>query len=157
MEMEDDALPSFRTAMSISRSNPLRARCVEYWAFSLFNRHAFSRQLDALEQSILYFMEAIFLPHALDSEGKPIDIVKMFYFLAGAIFTCTNEYHDRQPEDVKHCMMFFCFFWINLSVPRGTEPHVALLVWIHACCVINENMGCNYAAFSPMASVAILS
>jgi len=106
MEMEDDELPSFRTAMSISRSDPLRARCIEHWAFSLFNRHAFSKQLDALEQSILYFMEAIFLPHALDSEGKPIDIVKMFYFLAGAIFTRANEHRDRQPEDVKHCMMY---------------------------------------------------
>src|SRR6266851_3538718 len=102
--MSDDEIPSFQNAMLISRSNPLRARCVESWAMSQFARHALSKQTDALEQSILYFTEAILLPHALDSEGDPVDIVKVFYFLAGAIFHRADEY--RRPEDVKHCVVY---------------------------------------------------
>ena len=113
--MDDDEIPSFQNAMLISRSNPLRARCVESWAMSQFSRHALSKQTDALEQSILLFTEAIFLPHALDSEGDPVDIVKVFYFLASAIFLRADNY--RRPEDVKHCVVY-------LQYMRGHCPEV---------------------------------
>ena len=90
--------------MSLSRSNPLRAQFVEPYAMSRFARHAFSNQPKDLEQSILYFTEAIFLPGALDEDGKPVDVIKVFYFLAGAIFQRAEQY--RRPEDIKCCIKY---------------------------------------------------
>ena len=90
--------------MSLSRSDPLRAQFVESLAISRFARHAFSKQPNDLEQSILYFTEAIFLPGALDEDGKPVDVIKVFYFLAGAIFRRAEQY--QRPEDIKCCIKY---------------------------------------------------
>ncbi|KAH9983075.1 hypothetical protein BJV74DRAFT_852352 [Russula compacta] len=100
----DDEISSFQNPMSLPRSNPLRAQFVEPLAMSRFARHAFSNQPNDLEQSILYFTEAIFLPNALDEDGKPVDVIKVFYFLAGAIFQRAEK--RQRPEDIRCCIKY---------------------------------------------------
>ena len=76
-----------------------------------------SRQQGNLEQSILSFTEAIYLPIARDTPSSFINIVQIFYHLALGILFRLKE--SRQPEDVKCCIRYFRYLhqqWHQVSM-----------------------------------------
>jgi len=90
--------------LSLPRSNHLRARCVQRLAKTRLKRYTLSGQQDDLEQSILGFTEAIYLPPSRDNTyfyGRNIFLI--FYLLTLAILLRAMK--SRQPEDVKFCVI----------------------------------------------------
>ncbi|KAI9440286.1 hypothetical protein F5148DRAFT_1154061 [Russula earlei] len=91
----DSAIPSLQNTISLlPRSEPRRALRVQFLALARRERHGFTRQQDDLEQAILLFTEAIFLP--LPWDGCPLNIVDIFFLIIVSFILETGK-----PEDVK--------------------------------------------------------
>ena len=89
--------------MSSSRSDPLYALRVQHLARTRLQRQWLSgQQGDDLNQSILGFTEAIYLPLPWKIRRSGLNIVEIFYFLTLAILTKES----RQPEDVECCITY---------------------------------------------------
>ena len=82
---------------SISRSHTLRAPYVQDLATALFERYKMCKDPDDIEQSILRFTEAIFLP--LPWDGRCQNIVQIFFALTLAL-VFRGDKKSRKFEDV---------------------------------------------------------
>ncbi|KAF8478907.1 hypothetical protein DFH94DRAFT_693298 [Russula ochroleuca] len=87
---------------SLPRSHPLRAPCVQNLAWARFERYTMLYDLDDLDQSILHFTEAIFLP--LPWNGYCLNFIQIFFAITLALVHRANE--SRQPEDVTHVIIY---------------------------------------------------
>jgi len=72
-------------------------------ATSLNERYNLSGQVDDLEQSILHYTEAIFLPHHFDSKHRQIVALNFF---ATTRLLLLRAGHTKQPEDVKRPVIY---------------------------------------------------
>ena len=94
----------------------------------------FARQQQGdLEQSILSFTKAIYLPHTRDTPPSFLNIVHTFYHLALGVFIRVEE--SRRPEDVKCCIRYFRYVheqWHEVSMKFPFPVSTAL---IHALAV----------------------
>ena len=125
----DNVIYSLQNVVLLSpRSNTQRALCVFGLAQAKLDRYQLSRQRDDLDQSILHFTEAIYLP--LPWGLCPLIIVQ-FYSLTLAIFFRAKAY--GQHTDVKCCIAFLRYLrgqWhqdpIDLPIPV-TETLVSAL------------------------------
>ncbi len=84
------------------RSDPGRARGIQDLGIAKLIRYLLSGQQDDLEQSILCFTEAIFLP--LSWHTCPLNIVETFNSIAFAILHRARD--SRQPEDFTSCITY---------------------------------------------------
>jgi len=74
-----------------------------------------------LEQSILHFTEAIFLPLPRDAGLLGLNIAQIFYYLALTILFRAIE--SRHYEGVKYCIMYLRYLrgqWHEVSIGSGT-------------------------------------
>ena len=69
-----------------------------------YARYTSKRQEHDLDQSIIRFTEAIFLPPPWDLCTLDLDIIEIFHYLTLAIYTRSRD--TRQPEDVKRCVTY---------------------------------------------------
>jgi hypothetical protein len=120
-EIEDDIFSLQNIILLFPRSNPLRALCVQDLAKAKIERYEYSKQEDDIEQAILLFTEAIFLPLPWDT--SPPIIAMMFYSLTLAIFSRARDF--GQPRDVKCCVMYLRFLR-----ERCYEYHVDLHMFV---------------------------
>ena len=104
--------------VSSPKSDPWRALKVYGLALLKFDRYQLSRQQDDLDQSLLHFTEAIFLP--LPWSSCPLTIA-IFYSLTLAIFSRANAY--RQHRDVKCCIAY-----LRYMRGQGLIPMTEILV-----------------------------
>ena len=88
--------------MSSLRSDPLHALCIQRLARTRFKRYTLSGQQGDLNDSILGFTEAIFLPLPRNTLYLDLNIIQIFYFLTLAIFVRAEG--SKQLEDVKCCI-----------------------------------------------------
>jgi hypothetical protein len=103
--------------LSLPRSDPQRAVCVQRLARARFKRHAFSGKLDDLEQSILGFAEAIYLQLPRDIPPLDLNFVQIFYYLSLAISFRARM--SKHPEDVKYCITYLRYLrkeWNEVSI-----------------------------------------
>jgi len=104
------SIPVLRHAVTtLPRASPLRIRCIRLLAIALEERYYLLRQVDDLEQSILNFTEAIFLP---PNRYRPN--------IAEYLFSTVRLLHFRavisqQPEDVKYTVIYLRYL-------RGLSP-----------------------------------
>ena len=80
----------------LPRSHPLRVPCVQALAIARFERYKILKDSDDLEQSIVRFTEAIFLPLPWDRRCR--NIHQIFFAMTVAVVHRANE--SRQAEDV---------------------------------------------------------
>ena len=115
----DNNIYWFQTLLvSSPKSDPWRALKVYGLALLKFDRYQLSRQQDDLDQSLLRFTEAIFLP--LPWSSCPLTIA-IFYSLTLAIFSRANAY--RQHRDVKCCIAY-----LRYMRGQGLIPMTEILV-----------------------------
>ena len=112
----DNNIYWFQNVPSSPRSDPLRVLKVFGLALENFDRYQLSRQQDDLDQSLLHFTEAIFLP----LPWSPLLIV-IFYSFTLAIFSRANAY--RQHRDVKCCIAY-----IRYLRRQGPFPVTEMLI-----------------------------
>jgi len=93
----------------LPRSDPRHAHCVQYLARGRLTRYLRTGQKDDLEQSILSFTEAIFLPLPLDPHPGAQNIAQLFCSLSIAILLRVEL--SPQPEDVKCCIMHLRYLY----------------------------------------------
>ena len=92
------------------------------------------RQLDDLDESILIFTKAIYLPLPLtlvtkDAPSSFLNIVQIFYHLATKVFFRAKD--SGQPDDVRSCIQFFRYLhgqWHDISM---TFPVPVTTVLVH--------------------------
>jgi CHAT domain-containing protein len=101
-ELDNDIFSLQNVVLLSSRSDPWRALRVQDLARARFDRYILSGHHEDLEQSILRFTEAIFLPVPWGS--CPINVVLILYSLSLAIFLRAKEF--RHPRDVKCCVTY---------------------------------------------------
>jgi len=80
----------------------MRIDCVQGLAIALKIRYGLLRQLDDLEQSILHYTEAIFLPP--HSHGRCLNVAGNFFSTAQLLLH--RAAHTEQPEDVKRAVIY---------------------------------------------------
>ena len=90
------------TILSLPRSHPLRVPCVQALAIARFERYNILKDPDDLDQSILRFTEAIFLPLPWDPRCQ--NIIRIFFSLTLALVHRVNV--SRQPEDVTRSIIY---------------------------------------------------
>ncbi|KAF8461958.1 CHAT domain-containing protein [Russula ochroleuca] len=90
------------TILSLPRSHPLRVPCVQALAIALFERYQILKDPDDLDQSILRFTEAIFLPLPWDPRCQ--NIIQIFFSISLALVHRADV--SRQPEDVTHSIIY---------------------------------------------------
>ena len=100
--MRDSIISSYQNTLSLPRSDPRRLLCTQGLAFVRLESYYSSGDKDDLEQSILAFTEAVFLPRPWDT--YPLNIVGIFSLIAIAISYRAEK--SRQPGDVKSCIMY---------------------------------------------------
>ena len=113
--------------MSLSRSDPRRADCVQRLAVARFARLcSVSGGLDYadLEQSILGFTEAVCLTRPSDT--CLLNIVDTLYFLAHAVSFRAQV--SRQPEDVRSCIVYLRYLRGHWPKPPNVLNHFSLTV-----------------------------
>ena len=93
------------------RTSPMCINCIQDLAGALKERYHLSRQLDDLEQSILHYTEAIFLPPHWDRHWSNIaqnlfSVVQLLILWAA---------RTQQPEDVKRSAIYLRYL-------RGQSP-----------------------------------
>jgi len=93
----------------LSRSDPRHALCVQYLARGRLTRYLRTGKKDDLEQSILSFTEAIFLPLPSDPHPGAQDIAQLFCSLSIAILLRVEL--SSQPKDVKCCIMHLRYLY----------------------------------------------
>jgi CHAT domain-containing protein len=86
----------------LPRTSPGHAHRVQLLALTLLERYCDLKQRDDLEQAILRFTEAMFLP--IHRDARPLDTVDIFCHLTFAISYRALDFN--QPEDVKPCIMY---------------------------------------------------
>ena len=112
----------------LPRTNPRRLFYVHHLAMETWSRFLSSRQQGDLEQSIISFTEAIYLPITPDTPPPVINTVKIFYRLALAVFFRVEE--SRRPEDVKCCIRCFRYLhrqWRKISMKFPYPVTIALV------------------------------
>jgi len=96
-------IPVFRHHVAaLPRTSSIRVGGIQALATLLNERYNLSGQVDDLEQSILHYTEAIFLPH---------HCVRLWPNIAQIFFATTRlllfrAAHTRQPEDVKRPVIY---------------------------------------------------
>jgi len=119
-ELDNDIYSLQNVVLLLPRSNPRRALCVYDLARAKLVRYHLSRQKDDLDQSILHFTEAIYLP--LPWSSYPLILV-MLYSLTLAILYRAKLYN--QHSDVKCCIAYLRY----LCGRRHQDPiNVPILV-----------------------------
>ena len=115
----DNDISSLQNFLLLSpRSDPWRALHVYELGQAKCDRYQLSRQQHDLDQSILHFAEAVYLPHPWDS--CPIIIVQ-FYSLTLAIFFRAKAY--GQHSDVRCCITYLRYLrahWLQDTI----DPHI---------------------------------
>ena len=119
-ELDNDIYSLQNVVSFVPRSDPRRALCVYDLARARLVRYYLSSQQDDLDQSILRFAEALYLP--LPWGSYPLIIV-LFYSLTLAIFFRAKAY--GQHSDVKCCIVYLRY----LCGRRHQDPiNVPILV-----------------------------
>jgi len=113
-ELDNDIFSLQNIVLSSSRSDPWRALRVQDLAKARFDRYLLSGHQEDLEQSILRFTEAIFLPSPWGS--CPIYIALILYPLSLAILLRAKEF--RHPRDVECCVTYLRY----LREQRREDP-----------------------------------
>jgi len=122
--------------LSLPRTDPRRLSYVYRLALRTCLRFLSSRKQGDLEQSILSFTEAIFLPLTRETPSFLPDIVKVFYDLAFTVLLRVMvSSASRRPEDVKCCIRYFRYlhrqwhkFSLEFPLPVTTALVFALAV-----------------------------
>ena len=112
----------------LPRTHPQRVSSVHCLALATRSRFLSSRQQGDLEQSILSFTEAIYLPITRDTPPPFQNIVEIFYRLALDILLRVKE--SRRPEDVKCCTRYFRYLhgqWHEISMKFTLHVTTALV------------------------------
>jgi len=112
----------------LPRTDPRRLFYVHCLASETRTRFLSSRQQDDLEQPILSFTEAIYLPLTRDAPSSFLNIVQIFYDLALSVVFRVME--SRRPEDVRCCIRYFRYLhrqWHQVSM-KFPLPVTAALV-----------------------------
>ena len=109
---------------SIPRSHPHRAYCVQALGIDRLQRYWKLNDSDDLEQSILRFTEAIFLPLPWDRHCR--NIIQIFFYIAGALVH--RAYESRQVKDVTHAIIYLRYLRGQslevFNVPRNTATEL---------------------------------
>ena len=123
-----------------STSHPLGGGChypeLIFVVFSMSHRLSLgtgprflsSRQQGDLEQEILSFTKAIYLPISRDTPSSLTNIVEIFYHLALGILLRVEE--SRRPEDVKCCIGYLRYLhgqWQEISMKFPLPVTTALV------------------------------
>ena len=87
-----------------SRSDPVSARCIGQLAVARFGRYLISNQKVDLDESIIRFTEATFLPCPWGPSPTDLTIVHVVKFLTISVLSRAVRY--RQPNDVKCCITY---------------------------------------------------
>ena len=114
--------------LSLPRTDPRRHFYVQRLAVETWTRFLSSGQQGDLEQSILGFTEAIYLPLTPDTPSPFPDIVQIFYHLALSVLFRGKE--SRRPEDVKSCIRYFRYLhgqWHEVSMKFPLPVTTALV------------------------------
>jgi len=80
----------------------MRIGYVQGLAIALKVRYGLLRQIDDLEQSILHYTEAIFLPP--HSHGSCLNVARILFSTAQLLLHRAS--HTEQPEDVKRAVIY---------------------------------------------------
>jgi CHAT domain-containing protein len=108
-------LQSAMLVFKLPRTSPGHARHVQLLALALIDRYSETKQQDDLEQAILRFTEAIFLP--IPGDPRSLDIIEIFCYLALAISFRAEDFN--QSEDVKPCIMYLRYLrgqWYKVPI-----------------------------------------
>ena len=101
----------------LPRMDAHRLSYVHTLAMAAGLRFQSSGQLGDLEQSILNFTEAVYLPLHRDASPSSPNIVQIFYYLALSVLFRIPV--SRRPEDVKCCIRYFRYLhrqWREVSM-----------------------------------------
>ena len=114
----------------IQRADPRHIFYVHSLILGTVLRFISSREQDVIEQSILSFTEAIYLPIARLRRDTPsfTNIVQIFYHLALCILLRIKE--SRRSEDVKCCIRYFRYLhnqWHEVSMEFPIPVTAALV------------------------------
>jgi len=89
---------------TLPRASPLRIGSIKALASALAQRYNLTSQVDDLEQSILHYTEAIFLPPLWDRLFKCPNIAQDLFSTAQLLVF--RAIHNKHPEDVKHPVIY---------------------------------------------------
>ena len=126
-----DNIPVFRHAVTtFPRTNPIRICCIHALARALHERYNLLGQVDDLEQSILHYTEAIFLPHPGHLYRYYRDcpnVIQHFYSIAKLLLHFlahrTTQTDSIHPEDVtllKHPVIYLRY--LRAQPPEAFNP-----------------------------------
>jgi CHAT domain-containing protein len=112
-------------------SDVQRAYHVQELAAMSYARYTSKRQEHDLDQSIIRFTEAIFLPPAWGL--CTLDIIKTFHYLTLAIYTRSRD--TRQPEDVKRCITYLRYLHGQWHEDPNILPFPVTSVLVYALAI----------------------
>jgi len=101
-ELDSDIAKFRHVVATFPRTSPLRIGCIKALASALAQRYILLRQVDDLEQSILHYTEAIFLPPHWDRHFPNIT----YDLLLTAQHLLLRAVHTEHPEDVERPVIY---------------------------------------------------
>ena len=122
-------------------SDPARPHCVQNLARARLLRYVMRRQQDAsdLDQSILGFTEAIFLPPPTHyTRHQDLTIVQIFQSLAFALFARAQREESGKAEDIKWCTMYLRYLHTKQCEVPFDFPLSVTEILVHALIVLVE-------------------
>jgi len=129
-ELNGDIAVFRHVITTLPRASPMRIGCTQALASALDERYMLSTQEDDLEQSILHYTEAIFLPGHWDRHHP--NIAQNFCSIASLLVL--RAMHTIQPEDVKRPIIYLRYLRarspkaFNISPDEVNELLVSALV-----------------------------
>jgi len=117
--------------LSLPISDAQRAFHVQGLAGMSYERYTSKRQEHDLDQSIIRFTEAIFLP--LPWDLCTLNIIEMFHYLTLAIYTRSRD--TRQPEDVKRCITYLRYLHGQWREDPNILPFPVTSVLVYALAI----------------------
>jgi CHAT domain-containing protein len=112
--------------LALPSPSPGHARRVQHLALALINRYSETKRQYDLEQTILRFTEAIFLPIPWDA--GPLNIFETLFYLALAILCRAQKFH--QHKDVKSCIMYLRYLggqWHKVPIDLSISVTATLI------------------------------
>ena len=119
---------------TILRASSICIRCIQALAFTLNEHYILTNQVDDLEQSILHYIEVIFLPPHWDT-----NIAQNLFSIVQLLLS--QAIHTKQPKDIKPTIIYLRYlhgqspkaFWVDIPSDIVKENLVLVLtlqVWL---------------------------